>query len=88
MIKYELVYDTFAGIKSVEYDTHKEAFKAYKAIVHTEKCVYMVITEDEDNLRSIITPLNSSFSPYEYGRVKAWKYLGDKYPNHKLSEGE
>ena len=82
MVKFILVFDTFAGLKHEEFKYHKEAFKAYREIVHTEKGVYLV-NEGGEVLRQFISPVNISFSQFEVNAQLAKKYLLNLYPNYE-----
>lgn len=82
MTKFILVFDTFAGLKHEEFKSHKEAFKAYKEIMHTEKGVYLV-NEGEEELRQFISPINISFSQFEVNAQLAKKYLLELYRNYE-----
>lgn len=72
--KYVLVYETFAGYKIEEYNTHLEAFKNYEGIVHSKKGVY-VIKEDV----GVIKPINISFNPFEKECQEVKKLLLERY---------
>ena len=71
---YVLVYETFAGYKLEEYETHSKAFKEYESIVHSQKGIYVI-----EKLDRIIRPINISFSPFgkEYQEIK--ELLLEKY---------
>lgn len=72
--KYVLVYETFAGYKIEEYETHSEAFKNYESIVHSQKGVYVIEELDE-----IIRPINISFNPFEKECQEVKKLLLERY---------
>lgn len=72
--KYVLVYETFAGYKIEEYNTHSEAFKNYKSIVHSQKGVYVI-----EELDGIISPINISFNPFEKEYQEVKKLLLERY---------
>lgn len=72
--KYVLVYETFAGYKTEEYNTHLEAFKNYESIVHSQKGVYVI-----KELNKIIRPINISFNPLEKECQEVKKLLLERY---------
>ena len=71
---YVLVYETFAGYKLEEYETHSEAFKNYESIVHSQKGIYVI-----ERIDGIIRPINISFSPFEKEYQEVKKLLLEKY---------
>lgn len=74
MKMYVLVYETFAGYKLEEYETHSEAFKNYESIVHSQKGIYVI-----ERIDGIIRPINISFSPFEKEYQEVKKLLLEKY---------
>lgn len=71
---YVLVYETFAGYKLEEYETHSKAFEEYESIVHSQKGIYVI-----EKLDRIIRPINISFSPFEKEHQEVKKLLLEKY---------
>lgn len=72
--KYVLVYETFAGYKVEEYETHEDAFENYESIVHSQKGIYVIKEEAK-----VINPINISFSPFEKECQEVKKLLLEKY---------